>query len=105
MKRRGKYKAQKVATKTAAGAANSSSLAEPAESVAKLTESTKLTVSTKLTESRGSSVMVSEVLDRQIKGAEGAELNGLKNGSNTGSAALRANGLKKSYRRRCVVFD
>jgi len=98
LKRREKYKAQKVATKEAAGAVNSSRLAESAESAAELTKS-------KLTKSRGSSVMVSEVLDRQIKGAEGAELNGLKNGSNTGSAALRANGLKKSYRRRCVVND
>jgi lipopolysaccharide export system ATP-binding protein len=90
LKRRGKYKAQKVATKAATGAVDSSRLAESAVSAAELTKS------------RGSAVMISEVLDRQVKGAE---LDGLENGSNTNSAALRADGLKKSYRRRCVVND
>jgi lipopolysaccharide export system ATP-binding protein len=90
LKRRGKYKAQKVATKTAAGAVDSSKSAKSAESAAELTKS------------RGSAVMVSEVLDRPVKGAE---LNGLEDRSNAGSAALRADRLKKSYRRRCVVND
>ncbi|HEY8460516.1 MAG TPA: ATP-binding cassette domain-containing protein, partial [Blastocatellia bacterium] len=80
MKRREKRKARKVATMTAAGAAGSAMHAA----------------------SRGSSVMVSEVLDRQIKGAE---LNGLETGSKSDGAALRADRLRKSYRRRCVVND
>jgi lipopolysaccharide export system ATP-binding protein len=80
LKRREKYKARKVATKTAAGEAVP---AMPAVS-------------------RGSTVMVSEVLDRQVRGAE---LNGLEKGSKPDSAALRADRLKKSYRRRCVVND
>src|SRR5262245_50414819 len=52
--------------------------------------------------SRGSTVMVSEVLDRQVRGAK---LNGLERGSKPDCAALRADRLKKSYRRRCVVND
>jgi lipopolysaccharide export system ATP-binding protein len=85
LKRREKYKARKVAIKTAADEAGLAG-------AAKLTKSAAV--------SRGSTVMVSEVLDRQIRGAE---LNGLERGSN--SAALRADSLKKSYRRRCVVND
>jgi lipopolysaccharide export system ATP-binding protein len=46
--------------------------------------------------------MVSEVLDHQIIGAK---LNGLERGSKPDGAALRADSLKKSYRRRCVVND
>src|SRR5262249_50812420 len=46
--------------------------------------------------------MVSEVLDREINEAE---LNRLDRDSRPKSAALRADSLKKSYRRRCVVND
>src|SRR5262249_61981425 len=46
--------------------------------------------------------MVSEVLDREINEAK---LNRLDRDSRPESAALRADSLKKSYRRRCVVND
>jgi len=51
---------------------------------------------------KGSAVMVSEVLDHQIRGAK---LNGLEKVSKPEGAALRADSLRKSYRRRCVVND
>jgi lipopolysaccharide export system ATP-binding protein len=44
--------------------------------------------------------MVSEVLDREI---EDAKLHQLKGNPSLNSGALRAENLKKSYRRRCVV--
>lgn len=50
----------------------------------------------------GSVAMLSEVLDREIKDAE---LNRLEEDAGLDSGALRAEGLRKSYRRRCVVND
>jgi lipopolysaccharide export system ATP-binding protein len=47
-------------------------------------------------------VMLSEVLDREIKDAE---LNRLEKDSRPVVGALRAESLRKSYRRRCVVND
>ncbi|MGE0132494.1 MAG: LPS export ABC transporter ATP-binding protein [Blastocatellales bacterium] len=46
--------------------------------------------------------MLSEVLDREIKEAE---LNRLEKDSGPDTGVLRAEGLRKSYRRRCVVND
>jgi len=46
--------------------------------------------------------MVSEVLDRKIKEAK---LNRLERDSGPDTGALRADSLRKSYRRRCVVND
>src|SRR5262245_20061613 len=46
--------------------------------------------------------MISEVLDREINDAKPSQL---ERDSRPEGAALRADSLKKSYRRRCVVND